>query len=245
MKTVFTTVKVLLSLSVALLLAAVAHGQPAAPLEPISRDDPQKMLEQATDQLLAISRAAQADEADTDRERYYAAVSPVLDQVMDIDYFAKGVMATYASARLYKSLQTDAERAAFRDRLERFKTALKRVWMVKYSDAVLSFKGERIDLEPLDTGDDSADRSSMKQTIYDADGKTYGIQYSLHKVKDGSWMIVNVIVEHVNLGLTYRDQFSESVENHGGDVDYVVDHWTDIMLQSKSSGSAGESAQSQ
>jgi phospholipid transport system substrate-binding protein len=71
------------------------------------------------------------------------------------------------------------------------------------------------------------------------------IQYSLHKVKDGSWMISNVIVEHVNLGLTYRDQFAESVENHQGDVDYVVDHWIDIMLRAQSSGSAGEQAKSQ
>jgi phospholipid transport system substrate-binding protein len=244
MKIVGTTVVLLLSLSMAVLLAAVAHAQPAAPLAPISRDDPQKMLEQATNQLLDISRAARAY-ADTDRERYYEAVSPVLDQVMDIDYFAKGVMATYASARLYKSLQTDAERAAFRERLERFKTALKRVWMVKYADAVLSFKGERIDLAKLDTGDDSPGRRSMEQTVHDEDGKTYVIQYSLHKVKDGSWMISNVIVEHVNLGLTYRDQFAESVENHKGDVDYVVDHWIDIMLHAKSSDSAGESKTSQ
>lgn len=244
MKVVSTTVSLLLSLSLALLLAAFAHGEPAAPLEPIKRDDPRQMLEQATRQLLDISRAARAY-ADTDKERYYAAVSPVLDQVMDIDYFAKGVMATYASARLYKSLQTDAERAAFRDRLERFKTALKRVWMVKYADAVLSFKGERIDLAPLDTGDDSPDRSSIEQTVHDEDGKTYVIQYSLHRIKDGSWMVSNVIVEHVNLGLTYRDQFAESVENHKGDVDYVVDHWIDIMLHASSADSAGEPGASQ
>jgi len=244
MSIVNTTGRWLLSLSTALLLAVGAYGQAAAPLPPIDRSDPEKMLQQATQQLLDISRAAQAY-ADKDRERYYAEVSKVLDQVMDIDYFAKGVMATYASARLYRSLQTDAERAAFRDRLARFETALKRVWMVKYADSLLSFKGEKIELKKLVTGDESEDRMSMEQTVHDEDGKSYVIQYSLHKVKDGSWMIYNVIVEHVNLGLTYRDQFAESVENHGGDVDYVVDHWIEIMLHDKTSDTAGDAAGTQ
>lgn len=241
---VTTALKLFLSFSSALLLVAVAQGQPAAPLQPINRADPEKMLEQATNQLLDISKAARAY-ADTDRERYYAEVSLVLDQVMDIDYFAKGVMATYASARLYNSLQTEAERAAFRDRLARFEIALKRVWMVKYADSLLSFSGERIDLAKLITGDETEDRSSMEQTVHDESGKTYVIQYSLHKVKDGSWMVSNVIVEHINLGLTYRNQFAESVENHKGDVDYVVDHWVQIMLHNKSSANADETAVSQ
>ncbi len=244
MNIVTTTIKLLLAFSSALLLVAVAQGQPAAPLPPIDRADPQLMLEQATKQLLDISRAARAY-ADTDRERYYAEVAPVLDQVMDIRYFAQGVMATYASARLYKSLETEAERAAFRDRLARFETALKRVWMVKYADSILSFSGERIDLAKLVTGDESEGRSSMEQTVHDENGKTYVIQYSLHRVKDGSWMVSNVIVEHINLGLTYRNQFAESVENHKGDVDYVVDHWVQIMLHNKSSASAGDAAPSQ
>ncbi|MCK7495570.1 MAG: hypothetical protein MZW92_34525 [Comamonadaceae bacterium] len=76
----------------------------------ISRDDPQLMLQQATDELLAISKAARAY-VDQDQERYYAEVSAVVDQIMDINYFARGVMATYASAGVYKSLQTEAEKS--------------------------------------------------------------------------------------------------------------------------------------
>lgn len=232
MKIVSSTVTFFLALSTALLLAAGAHAQSAAPLPPIDLSDPEGMLDQATKQLLDISKEAQTY-ADTDRERYYAAVSPILDQVMDIDYFAKGVMATYASARLYNSLESEEERAQFKDRLNRFKVALKRVWMVKYSDAVLDFHGAKIDLEKIKSGDESDSRMSMRQIVNDEDGKTYVIQYSLHKTKDGNWMVSNVIVEHVNLGLTYRDQFAESVENHNGDVDYVVDNWVNIMVSKK------------
>jgi len=195
----------------------------------ISRTDPEVMLKQATDQLLAISRAAR-DYVDSDRERYYSEVAAVLDQVMDINYFARGVMATYASARVYNALANEADKAAFRDRVARFAVALKRVWMVKYADALLKADGERIELNRINTADDGDDRASVNQTITDKKNQNYLVQYSLHKVKDGSWMIANVIVEGVNLGQTYRSQFAEAVENNGGDVDYVVDNWVELML---------------
>lgn len=229
MKVSLMAPRVMATLVLALLMAVSAHSQPPAQFQPITRDDPEKMLKQATDQLLAISKAARGY-AKEDSERYYAEVSAVLEQVMDIRYFARGVMATYASSRLYKSLQTEAERAAFRDRLTHFAAALKRVWMVKYADALLIFEGERIDLARVNTGDDNGDSASVEQTIHDKDDKTYLVQYSLHKDKDGGWLVVNVIVEGINLGQTYRSQFAEAVENHQGDVDYVVNNWVELMI---------------
>lgn len=204
-------------------------GRAADAAAPIPRDDPEVMLRVATDRLLAVAKEARTYARD-DPERYYAAVDGVLDGVLDIHYFARGVMATYASARLYHSLQTDAERQAFRDRLERFVAAIKRVFLVKYADALLTFEGERIDLARLPASGDDPDRASVQQTIYDRNGETYQVQYSLHRVKEGGWMVYNVVVEGINLGQTYRSQFAEAVENHHGDVDYVVDHWVELML---------------
>lgn len=234
--------KLFLSFSTLLLLSAAVQGQPTGKLQPIARADPQQMLEQATNQLLDIARVARSY-AEDDPERYYAEVSVVLDQVMDIQYFARGVMATYASARRYKALQTDAQRAAFRDRLARFETALKRVWMVKYSDALLSFEGEGFEMKKLASGDDSEDKMSIEQIVHDQGGETYVFQYNVHKLKDGSWKVINVVVEGVNLGLTYRSQFAEAVENHKGDIDYVVDHWVDIMIRDKSGAPTNNGAE--
>ena len=229
MKTTTKIASLLLAAFIA--VAGVVPGQAAGAdsFPAISRTDPEVMLKQATDQLLAISKAAR-DYVDNDRERYYSEVASVLDQVMDINYFARGVMATYASARVYKSLPTEEDKRAFRDRVARFAVALKRVWMVKYADALLKADGERIELNRINTADDGDDRASVNQTITDKKNQNYLVQYSLHKVKDGSWMIANVIVEGINLGQTYRSQFAEAVENNGGDVDYVVDNWVELML---------------
>lgn len=216
-------------LVIAVLVCASAASRTGEAAAPIARDNPEAMVREATSRLLEVSRSARSY-ARADPERYYAAVDEVLDQVLDIHYFARGVMATYASARLYKSLETDAERAAFRDRIERFVKAIKRVFMVKYADALLTFEGERIDVAALPSGSDDPDRSSIQQTIYDSNGETYLVQYSLHQA-DGGWLVYNVIVEGINLGQIYRSQFAEAVENHRGDVEYVVSHWEELMMK--------------
>jgi phospholipid transport system substrate-binding protein len=228
--------KAFLSTLVYLMLSVSAFGVTADPVPVISRTDPEVLLKEATAELLKISKAARGYASD-DRERYYEEVSAVLDQVMDIQYFARGVMATYASARAYTALQTDAERAAFRDRVARFVIGLKRVWMVKYAEALLVADGESVDIVRINTGDNSDERASLQQTIRDSKNQTYLLQYSLHKAKDGGWLISNVIVEGINLGETYRSQFSEAVENHKGDVDYVVDNWVELMIHEASSAS--------
>jgi phospholipid transport system substrate-binding protein len=235
MKSRLGLAKLFFTVMIMLALAGQVYSAPADTAVVISRDDPELMLKQATDELLAISQAARAY-VDQDRERYYTAVSGVIDQIFDIQYFARGVMATYASARVYKSLQTEAEKAAFRDRVARFAIALKRVWMVKYADALLKADGEKIELARVNTGSDDNDRASVEQTITDRKNQVYLVQYSLHKAKDGGWMVANAIVEGVNLGETYRSQFAEAVENNKGDVDYVVDHWIELMLHESTPG---------
>lgn len=205
----------------------------------IPRDDPEVMVRTATDRLLEISKEARSY-AKEDPERYYAAMSTVLDQVLDMTYFARGVMATYASIGRYRALTTDAERAAFRARVDRFADAIQRVLFEKYADAMLSFDGERIDVAPALIDPDDPGRAAVRQTIYDKAGQTYQVQYNLHKVKDGGWLVYNVIVEDVNIGQIYRSQFAEAVEQHGGDVDYVVDHWVEMMLSRDWKGNPAE-----
>lgn len=214
-----------LMISGATLLLVACH---AAVASTIDRSNPETLLKQATSQLLDISKAARGY-VDRDRQRYYDQAAGVLDQVIDKEYFARGVMATYASARMYRSLKSDAEREAFKDRVFKFADVLEKVLIEKYADALLAFDGERIDVARIDKGGDHSDRAILMQTIYDKNGKTYHVQYVLHKHKSGHWLINNVIVEGVNLGATYRNQFAEAVENHQGDVDYVVNHWETLM----------------
>jgi phospholipid transport system substrate-binding protein len=223
---------------VAVLASTQLTAQAEQPAPPIPRDDPEAMVREATTRLLDTARAARSY-AKQDPERYYAAVEDVLAPVLDMRFFARSVMATWASQRLYNSLETDAEKTAFRERVDRFVGASRRVFLIKYADAVLNFEGERIDVTALPTPKDDPDHASVQQIIYDVDDRTYKVQYSLRRGKDGDWLVGNVIVEGVNLGQIYRNQFAEAVEKNRGDVDYVVDHWEVLMTQNAASGEGG------
>ena len=214
------------------IIALLASFNATAGVAEIQRNDPEQLLKQATSEMLKLSRDAR-DYAKQNPQRYYCRASAILDQVIDKSYFARGVMATYASARLYRSLKTDAEREAFKARVHKFADSLEEVLIEKYADALLAFNGERIDVENITASDGAKGRASLLQTIYDQDNTTYRVQYNLQQQKDGNWLINNLVVEGINLGATYRNQFAEAVEKHRGDVDYVVDHWQEIMSQEK------------
>lgn len=185
---------------------------------------PLHKVEQATQRILALSIEAR-DYAQQDPERYYQAVSDVLDTVIDFDGFARGVMATYASARLYKSLQTEAERVQFNARVARFADKIERALIVTYADAVLSFNGERINVFVPPGGEPADHRATVNQEIYSSTGKVYLVQYSLRELRNAGWKVNNVTVDGANLGQMYRTRFATLVEQARGDVDLAIDNW--------------------
>ena len=46
------------------------------------------------------------------------------------------------------------------------------------------------------------------------------------KDKDGNWLIINIIVNGVNLGLTFRNQFQALAKEHNENIDEIIKHWT-------------------
>jgi phospholipid transport system substrate-binding protein len=196
----------------------------------IVRDDATQMLKQTTDILLTSAKNSKSN-SDKDKQRYYNEVEVVLNQVIDKEYFARGVMATYASARQYNALKTDAEREAFRNRVSKFSDVMQIALIEKYADVLLLFDGGKIEYENLKQDTPDGSKVNLKQLVHNKNGETYIIQYNLHKDKQGKWLVYNFIVEGVNLGSTYRNQFAEAIEKNKNNVDYVVANWASILSQ--------------
>ncbi len=196
----------------------------------INRDDAKQMVEQSTDALLAIAKEAKTY-VKTDRPRYYREGQAILNQVIDREYFARGVMATYGSARVYNALKTDEEKLAFRNQVSHFADIMQQVLIEKYADALLLFDGQRIEIDSVIPMGADGKNVNVKQLIYDKDNQVYTVQYNLHKDKEGKWLLYNVVVEGVNLASVFRGQFAEAVEKNKGDVDYVINHWNEILSQ--------------
>lgn len=64
----------------------------------------------------------------------------------------------------------------------------------------------------------------VQQTLNTGSSK-YPISYKLRKNKDNSWSIVNIIVNGVNLGLTFRNQFQALAIKNNGNIESTLNGW--------------------
>jgi phospholipid transport system substrate-binding protein len=198
--------------------ALIAHANAPA-------QDPYQIVQQTTERVLAIVKEAKGY-ADKDPDRFNKQVTGVLDEVVDFDAFARGVMGTYASAQRYQALTSEQEKAAFRERIQRFSSTFKQGLVQTYARGLLKFNGEKIETLPPRKGDDAATGSvAVVQNIYGAADKPYIVQYSMRRNKDGQWKLQNVIIEGINLGQTYRSQFASAADQYHGDLEQVIANW--------------------
>ena len=53
----------------------------------------------------------------------------------------------------------------------------------------------------------------------------YPITYKVRNDGENNWLIINIIVNGVNLGLTFRNQFQALASEHNENIDAIINHW--------------------
>src|SRR6187431_715974 len=74
-----------------------------------------------------------------DPQKYNKEVTALLEEVIDFNKFARSVMGRYGSDQHYKSLTTEAEKAAFTQQLNNFSTTFKRGIVDTYAKGLFDF----------------------------------------------------------------------------------------------------------
>ena len=212
--------------AVAALLCSIASFQVAAQ-DQVAYD----LVQETTEQVMAVVVAAD-EYVDSDPEQYYRQIQDLLDPLIDFRVFARSVMGPYASSERYRSLD-EAGRQQLIAELDRF-TAVMRASLVRtYSKGLLAFGGSRIELvvpESDAAGDAGSSRLSVRQLIYADKLQPYVVMYQMGRNKSGDWKLRNVIIESVNLGAIYKDQFLASAREQAGNIDAVIDSWTTVVV---------------
>jgi len=54
----------------------------------------------------------------------------------------------------------------------------------------------------------------------------YPITYKVRNDGQGNWLIINIIVNGVNLGLTFRNQFQALAAENNNNIDSIIKDWT-------------------
>lgn len=200
--------------------AGDAQNGPGDTIQPTAQD----VLQDTTERVLMVIEEAR-DYVDDDPERYYDAVSAVLDPVVDFRGFARGVMGDYASGARYKTLD-EAGRDKLRDQLERFSSTMRDGLVRTYSRGLLAFGGSRVELDGSAAPSKREDRETLRQLIYSDDSEPFVVIYQMARDKSGQWRMRNLVVENVNLGQIYRSQFESAARRYDGDLDKVIANWS-------------------
>lgn len=188
-----------------------------------------EVVRSTTEQVLHVITEAN-NYVDEDPERYYRKIQAILDPVIDYRGFARGVMGPYATSERYRSLD-EAGRARLRDQLDRF-TEVMRVGLVRtYGKGLLAFGSSRIEVDEPAEGEAGQSRISVRQRVYSDEPEPYVLLYQMGRDGDGQWKLRNVIIESVNLGEIYRNQFQAAAREHDGDLDAVIDTWTTVEVE--------------
>lgn len=185
---------------------------------------PDRLIDQATRDLLIVIEQGRGY-YDEEPDRFFAEIERVIAPIVDFYAFSRGVMGNWGSKNYYKSLQSDGERENFDRRVERFSVVFRRALIETYGKGLMAFGGERIEVKPVPEGDLAAGNTYVVQLIYPEDSPPHVIKYRMRRDKKGQWRMRNVILDEINLGVVYRNQFAAAVTRHGGDIDKVIDSW--------------------
>ena len=159
--------------------------------------------------------------ADSDPERFFAAVEALLAPVVDFEGFARRVMSAH-----YKEA-TPEQRQRF---AETFKWGLVRTYSLTLTD----FTDGEVIVVPPDGPPRHPRRRNVKMEIHQG-GDVYQVLYAMIQSADGDWHIGNIVIAGVNIGLTYRSQFQSVAADarYGGDLDRVIDAWVRFVSGQK------------
>ena len=149
---------------------------------------------------------------ETDRETYEQKIKDIFEPMIDFRRVAASVMG-----KKYYLLATKEQRAQF---VEIFKDSL----LDTYAETLAQWGDSTISTQFQDDFSYKELRTvEVKQTL-DTGSSKYPISYKLRKDKEG-WKIINIIINGVNLGLTFRNQFQALAISNNEKIESTIDNW--------------------
>ena len=175
------------------------------------------LVQDTTDRLLA-DLAANKAKYKQDPNEFYNALNGIVGPVVDADGISRSIMTVKYS------------RKASPEQMQRFQENFKRSLMQFYGNALLEYNNQGITVSPAK--DESGNRTSVDMQVKGSSGSIYPVSYTLEKI-NGEWKVRNVIINGINIGKLFRDQFQDSMQRNGNDLDKVINNWAGEVAKAK------------
>ncbi|HHJ1296455.1 ABC transporter substrate-binding protein [Pseudomonas sp. 17391] len=189
----------------------------AFPLLTLAAQTPHEVVQGTTNELLGDLKANK-EQYKSNPSAFYDALNRILGPVVDADGISRSIMTVKYS------------RKATPEQMQRFQENFKRSLMQFYGNALLEYNNQGIVVDPAKV--DDGKRASVGMKVTGNNGAVYPVQYTLENIA-GEWKVRNVIVNGINIGKLFRDQFSDAMQRNGNDLDKTIDGWAGEVAKAK------------
>lgn len=173
-------------------------------------ETPHQVVQSVTDTVMSVIKTNEKALKENP-EQYFAKVRASLEPVVSFPFIAKSVMGAHWDTA------SEAQRNQFTETFTRSMVETLGKGLANYSDL-------KITTLPAQ-GDMSAQkRVEVIQEVAAADG-TSRISYTMAQNKTGEWKLINVVLNGVNLGKSFRDQFAQAMKQNDNNIDQVIASW--------------------
>lgn len=176
----------------------------------LSDEDPYIFIDENAQKMVRVL-TEDSSLFETDRVLYENKIKEIFEPMIDFKRVAASVMG-----KKYYLLATKEERAEF---VLIFRDSL----LDTYAETLAQWGDSTITTEFPKNKEELSKNVEVKQTL-DTGTSKYPISYKLRKSKDG-WKIVNIIINGVNLGLTFRNQFQALAVSHNENISDTLRNW--------------------
>ncbi|MGO3986046.1 ABC transporter substrate-binding protein [Pseudomonas sp. SAS7] len=189
----------------------------AFPLLTVAAQSPHDVVQGTTTELLGDLKANK-EQYKSNPGAFYDALNRILGPVVDADGISRSIMTVKYS------------RKATPEQMQRFQENFKRSLMQFYGNALLEYNNQGIVVDPAKA--DDGKRASVGMKVTGNNGAVYPVQYTLENI-GGEWKVRNVIVNGINIGKLFRDQFADAMQRNGNDLDKTIDGWAGEVAKAK------------
>ena len=176
----------------------------------LSDEDPYIFIDENAQKMVRVL-TEDSSLFETDRVLYENKIKEIFEPMIDFRRVAASVMG-----KKYYLLATKEERAEF---VLIFRDSL----LDTYAETLAQWGDSTITTEFPKNNEELSKNVEVRQ-ILDTGTSKYPISYKLRKSKDG-WKIVNIIINGVNLGLTFRNQFQALAVSHNENISDTLRNW--------------------
>ena len=121
-----------------------------------------------------------------------------------------------------------AYKTATEEQILLFQTRTKKLLLDTYITALLEF--EDYELETSRKIKENKNKTLEVEINFFSASDSFKAKFTLYKNKQGELKIINIIIDGINLGLTYRNQFQDNLKNENYDLDKAIETWKPLYI---------------